>query len=168
MPGMKEYRVIGKNLPNDKAYGKVTGKLKYCSDFQSIELLHMKLLHSTIAHGRIKSIDTAKAWKVPGVKAVYTWENTPDRLYDRGRVEAWEQVPNQEKLFDRHIRFWGERVAAVVADTRKAAQKACQQIQKKLSDGHCPRHFLQKQGSLSKPVQNRKPRQLPVRNPAVF
>lgn len=126
---MKEYRVIGKNLPNDKAYGKVTGKLKYCSDFQSIELLHMKLLHSTIAHGRIKSIDTAKAWKVPGVKAVYTWENTPDRLYDRGRVEAWEQVPNQEKLFDRHIRFWGERVAAVVADTRKAAQKACQQIQ---------------------------------------
>lgn len=126
---MKEYKIIGKDIPNDKAYGKVTGKLKYCADYQSVGMLHMKLKHSTFAHGIIRSINSSRAWEIQGVKAVYTWENTPGDFYDRGRVEAWEEVPNQEKLFDRHIRYWGERVAAVVADTEEAAQKACDLIE---------------------------------------
>ena len=126
---MKDYRVIGKELPNDQAYGKVTGRLKYCSDYESVGMLHMKLKHGTITHGIIRAIHTEKAAKVPGVRAIYTHENTPMTRYDRGRVEPWETVSNQERLFDQHIRFPGERVAAVVAETEEAAQKACDLIE---------------------------------------
>lgn len=122
---MKEYRVIGKELSNDQAYGKVTGQLKYCSDMQTKEMLHIRLKPSTVAHGIIRAIDISEALKLSGVKAVFTYENTPDTLYDRGRVDAWETVPNQERLFDRHIRYYGERVAAVAAVSERIAEKAC-------------------------------------------
>lgn len=104
---MKDYAIIGKATANDRAYGKVTGKLKYCGDFQSIGMVHIGIKHSQIAHGKIRSINIDKAKELPGVRKIYTWENTPEDLYDRGRVEAWESVPNQERLFQRHIRFWG-------------------------------------------------------------
>ncbi len=126
---MKEYRVIGKELSNDQVKGKVTGRLKYCGDMMTEQTLHIRLKASTVAHGMIREIHTEKAWELPGVEAVYTWENTPSKKYDRGRVESWEEVPNQERLFDRHIRFMGERVAAVVADTEETAEKACQLIE---------------------------------------
>lgn len=122
---MKEYKVIGKELSNDQAYGKVTGQLKYCSDMQTREMLHIRIKPSTVAHGIIRSLDITEALKLSGVKAVYTCENTPDTLYDRGRVDFWETVPNQERLFDRHIRYYGERVAAVAATSEKIAEKAC-------------------------------------------
>lgn len=122
---MKEYRVVGKELSNDLAYGKVTGQLKYCSDMQTGGMLYIRLKHSTVAHGIIRGLDVAEALKLPGVKAVFTCENTPDTLYDRGRVDSWETVPNQERLFDRHIRYYGERVAAVAADSEETAEKAC-------------------------------------------
>ena len=126
---MKDYAIIGKATANDRAYGKVTGKLKYCGDFQSIGMVHIGIKHSQIAHGKIRSINIDKAKELPGVRKIYTWENTPEDLYDRGRVEAWESVPNQERLFQRHIRFWGERVAAVAADSEETARKACDLIE---------------------------------------
>lgn len=126
---MKAYKVVGKELSNDQARGKVTGRIKYCSDMQSVEMLYIRLKPSTVAHGRIRSIDIAKASRLPGVRAIYTYENTPDKCYDRGRVDYWENVPNQEKLFDRHIRFYGERVAAVVAVSEEAAARACDMIE---------------------------------------
>ena len=125
---MENYKVIGKELSNDQAYGKVTGRVKYCSDMQSLDMLHMRLKAGTIPHGIIRRINTDEALALPGVVAVYSCENTPGTCYDRGRVEAWENVPNQEKLFDRHIRFLGERVAAVVAVTEETAAKACELI----------------------------------------
>ena len=126
---MKTLKVIGQELSNDQAYGKVTGRLRYCGDYQAPGMLYLKLKPSTVSHAMIRSIDTTRALALPGVRAVYTWENTPDRCYDRGRVGPWETVPNQEKLFDRHIRHMGERVAGVVADSEETAQRACQLIQ---------------------------------------
>ncbi len=122
------YRVIGKDMSNDQAYGKVTGSIKYCGDMQSVGMLYMKLKGSTIAHGKITAIYTEEAEKMEGVKAVFTYQNTPDTRYDRGRVERWEKAPYQEKLFDQHIRFRGERVAAVVAVSEEIAEKACEKI----------------------------------------
>ncbi|MGD9569545.1 MAG: xanthine dehydrogenase family protein molybdopterin-binding subunit [Sedimentibacter sp.] len=124
----KEFRYIGKELSNDRAYGKVTGAVQYCGDLQSVNMLHMKLKPSTIAHGYIKSIDISEAEKIEGVKAIYTYLNTPDKKFDRGRAAYYENVPYQEKLFDRHIRFMGERVAGVVAVSEEIAEYACQKI----------------------------------------
>lgn len=126
---MKDFHVIGKELSNDQAYGKVTGRLHYCGDMQAPGMLYIKLKHSTITHGMIRSIDTSRAEALPGVRAVYTCENTPDKRYDRGRVGPWESVPNQEQLFSRQVRFVGERVAAVVAESEEIAEEACRLIQ---------------------------------------
>lgn len=112
-------------MSNDQAYGKVTGTLKYCSDMQTREMLYMRLKPGTVTHGIIRTLDIAEALRLPGVKAVFTCENTPETLYDRGRVDSWETVPNQERLFDRHVRFYGQRVAAVVATSEQTAKKAC-------------------------------------------
>lgn len=125
----KGYKYIGQNIPNDQAYGKVTGATKYCADLASPRALRMKLKHGDVAHGIIKSIDTEAAWKVPGVRAIYTCFNTPEREYDRGRVSINEGGFFQERLFNRHVRYMGERVAAVVADTVQHAEMACDLIQ---------------------------------------
>lgn len=126
----RSYRYIGKSLSNDGAYGKVTGATTYCSDMDSVGMIHLKCKPSEITHGMIRSIDTAQAWKVPGVLGIYTCENTTDKYFDRGRVSAVEAAgsPNQERLFDRRVRFFGERVAAVAAETVEAAEKACRLI----------------------------------------
>lgn len=124
----KEYRYIGNKISNDKVYGKVTGSERYCGDLQSIDMLYMKLKPSTIAHGYIKNIDTSEAEKIDGVKAVYTYLNSPDKKFDRGRVGSAENAFYQESLFDRHIRFMGERVAGVVAVSEEIAEYACQKI----------------------------------------
>lgn len=126
---MKEYKVVGKELPGEQSYGKVTGRLKFCSDMQDPGMLYMRLKQGTVTHGRVLAVHTEKAWALPGVKAIYTCENTPETLYDRGRVASWENVPNQERLFDRHVRYVGERVAAVVAVTEEIAEQACRLIE---------------------------------------
>ena len=125
---LKEYRVIGKDMPNDQARGKVTGKLKYCSDMRGHGMLYMRLKPSTVTHGMVRAVHAEKALALPGVVAVYSCENTPETFYDRGRVGPWESVPNQERLFDRHVRYMGERVAAVVAVTEEIAEDACRLI----------------------------------------
>ena len=127
---MKDYRYIGKSLSNDSAYEKVTGRTVYCSDMESTQMLHIKCKPSEVAHGIIKKIDTSRAEALEGVRAVYTYLNTPDTYYDRGRVSAYEapHSANQERLFDAHVRFYGERVAAVVAETPEIAQRGCDLI----------------------------------------
>ncbi len=124
----KEYRYIGNKLSNDKVYGKVTGSERYCGDLQSIGMLYMKLKPSTVAHGYIKNIDTSEAEKIEGVMAVYTHLNSPEKKFDRGRVGSTENAFYQESLFDRHIRFMGEREAGVVAVSEEIAEYACRKI----------------------------------------
>lgn len=120
---------VGKDLPNENAYGKVTGSAKYTGDMKSMDMLYMKLKKSSIAHGMIEEIHIEEAMKIPGVIAVYSCKNTPDKKYDRGRVASYQQVPFQEKLFDDHVRFMGEKVAGVVAISEEIAEMACEKIE---------------------------------------
>ena len=103
----EELKFVGASLSNDQAYGKATGAITYCSDMTAPGMLVIRLKLSTIAHGWIDEIDIEEALALPGVRAVYYWGNTPDRKYDRGRVASYEEAPNQERLFDRHVRFYG-------------------------------------------------------------
>ena len=103
-PAKKEFTYVGKRLSNDNALGKVTGTAEYCGDTINERTLHLRLKAGTITHGRVLSVDTSEAEKMPGVKAVYHAFNTPDKTYDRGRVAPYENMPFQEKLFDTHIR----------------------------------------------------------------
>ncbi len=69
---MAEYSVVGKRVPRVDAKLKVTGQAKYAADFELPDMLWGKLLGSPYPHARILKIDTTRAKKLPGVKAVVT------------------------------------------------------------------------------------------------
>src|SRR5438552_13841990 len=103
----KERRLIGTKIQRLDGPAKATGKAKYSYDINRPGMLHGKILRSPYAHAKIKSIDTAAAEKMPGVKAV---------------ILVGNPVPGKE-LF-----YAGAEVAAVAADTEEHALDALQAI----------------------------------------
>jgi xanthine dehydrogenase molybdenum-binding subunit len=118
------FSCIGKTTPIHDGLGKVTGELTYVGDFKLPNMLYAKVLFSPIPHGIIKKIDTAEAEVMPGVVKVFTAFNSPETLYCRSRVMASEKSICQEQLFAKQVRFVGDRVAMVVAETLQAAETA--------------------------------------------
>jgi putative selenate reductase molybdopterin-binding subunit len=90
--------------------------------------LHMKLLRSPHAHARIRSIDTTRAERVPGVARILTFHDSPAVLFSTARHHNPDDDPRDTLVFDQTVRFAGQRVAAVVADTVAAAEAACDLI----------------------------------------
>ncbi|MGX1805496.1 molybdopterin-dependent oxidoreductase [Nocardia sp. NPDC055321] len=91
-------------------------------------VLHLEVLRSPHAHARIVRIDTAAAEAVPGVRAVLTYADAPGAAYSTARHQIREDDPDDTVLLDRTVRFAGQRVAAVVADTLRAARAGCRAL----------------------------------------
>ena len=113
-----EYTVIGKPRPIGDAALKVTGQKIYVGDMELPGMLYAKVLLSTVPHARIKSIDTSAAEALPGVKAVATYKNTPQVRYNSAVRFIEHKLPDTERIFDDTVRFVGDRVAAVAAESR--------------------------------------------------
>jgi putative selenate reductase molybdopterin-binding subunit len=107
----------------------VTGKARYTLDTTMEGLLHLKLLRSPHAHARIKAILKDAALAVPGVHGVYTWEDVPRLLFTSATHDDYHVDPNDTYLLDNVVRFVGQRVAAVVAETVGAAEEGCRKIE---------------------------------------
>ncbi|MFJ3574247.1 molybdopterin-dependent oxidoreductase [Streptomyces rubiginosohelvolus] len=107
----------------------VTGTARYTFDVDVPDLLHMKLLRSPHPHARIVSIDTSAALRVPGVHLVLTHHDAPERLYSTARHEHPTEDPDDTRLLDDTVRYIGQRVAAVVADSEGAAEEGCRRIE---------------------------------------
>ncbi|MFJ6613410.1 molybdopterin-dependent oxidoreductase [Streptomyces sp. NPDC091289] len=107
----------------------VTGTARYTFDVDVPGLLHMKLLRSPHPHARIVSLDTAAALRVPGVHLVLTHHDAPERLYSTARHEHPTEDPDDTRLLDDTVRYVGQRVAAVVADSEGAAEEGCRRIE---------------------------------------
>jgi putative selenate reductase molybdopterin-binding subunit len=107
----------------------VTGKVPYTLDTAIDGLLHMKLLRSPHAHARITAIRKEAALAVPGVRAVYTWQDVPRLLYTSATHDDYHVDPNDTYLLDDVVRFVGQRVVAVVAETEGAAEEGCSKIE---------------------------------------
>ena len=117
-------KVIGKSYPVKDAALKVTGQMKYVSDLKPQNVLHAKMLLSPVAHAKIKNIDVSDALKVEGVRAVATHLNSPCIKYN-GALRFFEHdIPKDEAVFNEIVRYVGDRVAAVAAETVEAAEKA--------------------------------------------
>jgi xanthine dehydrogenase molybdenum-binding subunit len=114
-------KIVGKRVPRIDAYKKVTGKAKYTGDLWQYGMLYCKVLRSPYAHARILRIDTSKADKLTGVKAVLTYKDVPHILFgEDGADDAYV-------LTDK-ARFFGDEVAAVAAETEEIAEKALELI----------------------------------------
>jgi putative selenate reductase molybdopterin-binding subunit len=106
----------------------VTGTEPYTFDTAVPGTLQLRVLGAPHAHARIRSIDVSAAEAVPGVVLILTHENTPAERYSTARHEHREDDPDDTRMLDDVVRFVGQRVAAVVADTAAAAEEACRRI----------------------------------------
>ena len=106
----------------------VTGAEQYTMDCAPHGLLHLAVLSSPVPHARIVSIDTAAAEAIPGVHLVLTYRDSPPVAFSTGRHQNRTDDPDDTYVLDDTIRFVGQRVAAVVADSLATAEKACRVI----------------------------------------
>src|SRR6266536_5964589 len=109
--------VIGAPIPRIEGPEKVTGRALYAADISLPGMLWGKILRSPYPHARIQRIDASRAWSVPGVRAVVTGQDVPGHYIGKilrdMPVLCWDRV-----------RYIGDRVAAVAAETPEAAEEA--------------------------------------------
>ena len=106
----------------------VTGTEQYTMDHATEGLLHLAVLRSPVAHARIVSIDTSAAQRVPGVHLILSHADSPPVAFSTARHDNRTDDPDDTFVFDDTVRFIGQRVAAVVADSVAAAERACDAI----------------------------------------
>ncbi len=123
-----EFEVVGHNERKVDGYSLVTGKPVFAGDVDLPDSLYVRLLYSPHAHARIVSIDTSRAEALPGVVLVLTHLNTPPRRYTTAGQGYPEPSPYDARMFDTKVRFVGDRVAAVAAESPAAAAEAIKLI----------------------------------------
>ena len=123
---------VGKPVARVDAYDKASGRAKFMDDLCDRGALTAKILHSTIAHGFVKSIDTAEAERIPGVVRILTCFDAPDRPFPTAG-HPWSTDPAHQDVADRlllnrHVRYYGDDVAVVIAEDEVAAGQALRAI----------------------------------------
>ncbi|MGV9824493.1 MULTISPECIES: molybdopterin-dependent oxidoreductase [unclassified Gordonia (in: high G+C Gram-positive bacteria)] len=119
---------VGTSLNPPAARRVVTGTEPYTFDVAVPGMQYLRVLPSPHPHARIVAIDTTAAMALPGVTLVLTHENVSTRRFSTARHEMRSDDPDDTLVLDPVVRFVGQRVAAVVADTAAAAEEACRLI----------------------------------------
>lgn len=120
----REYKSINKSVRKKDAMQLLLGKPVYMDDITSNQALVVKILRSPHANAMIQEINTLAAKKVPGVVDIYTWEDVPSNRFAIAGQTYPEPSPYDRLILDRHVRFVGDAVAIIAAETEKAALKA--------------------------------------------
>jgi putative selenate reductase molybdopterin-binding subunit len=123
-PDKQIWQTVGKPEIKVDAVKLVQGKPAFAGDFEKRGLLHAKVLHSPHAHARIKHIDASAARALEGVAAVLTWQDIPRVVYSTAGQSDPIPGPLDTFSLDNKVRFVGDRVAFVAAETPEIAEKA--------------------------------------------
>jgi len=122
---------IGAEVPRDRAKRLLVGRGRYVDDISLPRMLHLAFVRSPYAHARIDAIDTSRAMALPGVVAVFTAADLD------GAVSSWRAAhklfptmaaPEQGVLARDVVRWQGEAVAAVAAESRALAEDGAEQV----------------------------------------
>ncbi len=124
---------VGKKVTRVDAYDKVIGRTKYTDDLCDKSAYIARVVHSTIAHGRVVSIDTSEAEKIPGVVKVFTCFDLKEKHYFPTAGHPWSTDPGHQDVADRlvlteEVRFYGDDIAAVVAEDEVSAAQAVRAV----------------------------------------
>lgn len=119
---MDPYTIIGKNVPRNDGRAKATGTAMFTDDLKLPGMLHGALLRSPHAHARIAHIDTGKAARLPGVKAIVTGRDIPRVAFGNWRL--FPETQDQYALAIDRVRYIGDEVAAVAATDKETAREA--------------------------------------------
>ena len=114
------------------AFDKATGRARYTDDLCAADALVTRLVHASVAHGLVKAIDTAAAERVPGVVKIFTCFDVPEYRFPTAG-HPWSTDPGHQDVADRlllsrHVRYYGDDVAVVVADNEVAAAQAAELV----------------------------------------
>ncbi len=123
---MKEYKIVGKGLPRVDGPAKATGKAGYTVDVHLPGMLYGKILRSPYPHARIISIDTGEAEKLPGVKGIVTGKELHNVRY--AFVDTPRYPADEQPLAVDRVRYIGDEVAVVAAESEAIAEKAVELI----------------------------------------
>ena len=121
-------QAVGTSVGAPAATDVVTGLAEFTMDTEMEGMLHLKVLHSPHPHARIVSIDKSAALAVPGVHRVYTWEDVPPKRYSTAIHTDHLVDPDDTYILDNVVRFVGQRVVAVLADSVGAAEEGCRRV----------------------------------------
>lgn len=123
-------KVVNQSVRKKDSMQLLTGKPVYVNDIAPKDCLIVKLLRSPHPNAMIKSINKSIAMKVPGIEAIYTWEDVPQDAtrYTQAGQTSFEASPRDRLLLDRHVRFVGDPVAIVAGEDEKCVDKALKLI----------------------------------------
>jgi CO/xanthine dehydrogenase Mo-binding subunit len=119
-----EGRVVGKSVAKIDAMSLALGKPLFTDDKDFSKMAHAKLLFSPHAHAIITDIDTSEAEKLPGVLAILSYKNASQVIHTTAGQGYPEPSPYDTRLFNKKVKFVGDRVAAVAAESKRIAKKA--------------------------------------------
>jgi CO/xanthine dehydrogenase Mo-binding subunit len=128
-------KIVGQSLTRIDALGKVTGETPYSGDLSMPGMLHMKILFAGRPHARVKSINLERALLAPGVVAIYTAKDIPVNEYGL----QWKDQPvlcgpGSSKVGTDVVRFVGDQIAVIVAETEAQAAAARKLIEVEYED----------------------------------
>ena len=121
-------KITGKSVIRADAPDKVTGRTKYYEDRIPPGALYARVKHAEIAHGFVRSIDTTAAEAIDGVRKILTCFDAPERPFATAG-HPWSMDPGHQDVMDRlllnrHVRYWGDDIAVVIAESETAAVQA--------------------------------------------
>ncbi len=129
VPQSADWQRVGKPEPKVDAVKLVQGKPSFADDFERRDMLVAKVLHSPVAHARITRLNVQQARELPGVAAVLTWQDIPRVVYSTAGQSDPIPGPLDTFSLDHKVRFVGDRVAMVAAETEEIAQQALDLIE---------------------------------------
>lgn len=124
-------KYVNRGVPKVDYEALVTGKGVYVNDLAPSDCLVVKVLRSPHAHALIEEIHLTKAKAVPGIEAIYTYKDCPDKRFTLAGQSYPEPSPYDRLILDRRVRFVGDPVAIVAGETEEAVKKALKLIRVK-------------------------------------